>query len=82
MTHRCNIRCEGCYYFEGDKQHATEIIDPESWRGLMQAEQKRGITYVVLAGAEPSLVPELLAVCFDGTRSRPLDNSHEMLIYS
>jgi len=65
MTHRCNIRCEGCYYFEGDKQHATEIIDPESWRGLMQAEQKRGITYVVLAGAEPSLVPELLAVCFD-----------------
>ena len=65
MTRRCNIRCEGCYYFEGDKQHAAEVRDPAAWRALMQAEQERGITYVVLAGAEPSLVPELLAVCFD-----------------
>lgn len=65
MTHRCNIRCEGCYYFEGDKQHTEEISDCEAWRTLMQAERERGITYVVLAGAEPSLVPELLAVCFE-----------------
>ena len=65
MTRRCNIRCEGCYYFEGDKQHAAEVRDPKAWRALMQAERERGITYVVLAGAEPSLVPELLAVCFD-----------------
>jgi MoaA/NifB/PqqE/SkfB family radical SAM enzyme len=65
MTHRCNIRCEGCYYFEGDKQHAAEILDPAAWRELMRAERERGITFVVLAGAEPSLVPELLAVCFE-----------------
>lgn len=64
MTRRCNIRCEGCYYFEGDKQHAVEVGDPEAWRALMQAERSRGITYVVLAGAEPSLVPDLLQVCF------------------
>lgn len=64
MTRRCNIRCEGCYYFEGEKQHAVEVRDPEAWRTLMQAERERGITYVVLAGAEPSLVPELLGVCF------------------
>jgi MoaA/NifB/PqqE/SkfB family radical SAM enzyme len=64
MTHRCNIRCEGCYYFEGDKQHAVENQDPSAWQGLMQNEKKRGITFVVLAGAEPSLVPELLNVCY------------------
>jgi len=63
MTCRCNIRCEGCYYFEGDKQHVTESCDPRAWRALMQAEKARGITFVVLAGAEPSLVPELLSVC-------------------
>ncbi len=63
MTTRCNIRCEGCYYYEGEKQHATENADPEAWRGLMQVEKARGITFVVLAGAEPSLVPERLAVC-------------------
>lgn len=64
MTHRCNIRCEGCYYFEGDKQFAREVTDPAAWRGLMQSEKKRGITFVVLAGAEPSLVPELCEVCY------------------
>jgi MoaA/NifB/PqqE/SkfB family radical SAM enzyme len=64
MTRRCNIRCEGCYYFEGDKQHAAELGDPEAWRALMRAERERGITFVVLAGAEPSLVPDLLHVCY------------------
>ena len=24
MTNRCNIRCDGCYYYEGDKQFARE----------------------------------------------------------
>lgn len=65
MTTRCNIRCDGCYYYEGDKQHATDNRDPEAWRTLMRAEKARGITFVVLAGAEPSLVPEICAVCYD-----------------
>ncbi|NQU12560.1 MAG: radical SAM protein, partial [Desulfobacteraceae bacterium] len=65
MTNRCNIRCEGCYYYEGDKQFAKEKGDPEAWRKLMMDEKARGITYVVLAGAEPSLVPELCQVCFE-----------------
>jgi uncharacterized Fe-S cluster-containing radical SAM superfamily protein len=64
MTNRCNIRCEGCYYYVGEKQFAGENRDPEAWRGLMQGEKSRGITYVVLAGAEPSLVPELCEVCY------------------
>jgi len=63
MSNRCNIRCEGCYYFEGEKQHAHENGSPEAWRALMRAERARGITFVVLAGAEPALVPELLEVC-------------------
>ncbi|MFC1856847.1 radical SAM protein [Thermodesulfobacteriota bacterium] len=64
MTNRCNIRCEGCYYYEGEKQFAKEYKDLEAWRKLMQAEKERGITYVVLAGAEPSLVTELCEACY------------------
>ncbi|MFZ3157843.1 MAG: radical SAM protein [Smithella sp.] len=64
MSNRCNIRCDGCYYFEGEKQFAKETGDVEAWRELMRVEKSRGITYVVLAGAEPSLVPELLDVCY------------------
>ena len=65
MTNRCNLRCDGCYYYEGDKQFAVENNDSEAWRELMRQEKARGITYVVLAGAEPSLVPELCRVCHD-----------------
>ena len=65
MSNRCNIRCEGCYYFIGDKQFADENNDPAAWRDLFAAEKKRGITFVVLAGAEPSLVPQLCAVCHE-----------------
>jgi organic radical activating enzyme len=65
MTNRCNIRCNGCYYFLGEKQFAKENNDPEAWRALMKEEKKRGITYVVLAGAEPSLVPDILQACYD-----------------
>ncbi len=64
MTHRCNIRCEGCYYYEGEKQFVPENREPEAWRRLMAAEKERGITFVVLAGAEPALVPELCEVCY------------------
>jgi MoaA/NifB/PqqE/SkfB family radical SAM enzyme len=65
MSNRCNLRCEGCYYYEGEKQFAVEKQEVEAWRRLMRSEKERGITYVVLAGAEPSLVPELLEVCFE-----------------
>ncbi len=65
MSNRCNIRCEGCYYFAGEKQFAEENRDKEAWRQLLKAEKERGITFVVLAGAEPSLVPELCGVCYD-----------------
>jgi hypothetical protein len=64
MCNRCNLRCEGCYYYEGEKQFTGENGDADAWRALMRAEKERGITYVVLAGAEPSLAPELLEVCF------------------
>ena len=64
MSNRCNLCCDGCYYYEGEKQFTEESGDAGAWRALMRSEKARGITYVVLAGAEPSLVPELLEVCF------------------
>jgi len=65
MANCCNIYCEVCYYYEVDKQFARENRVPDAWRALMRAEKERGITYVVLAGAEPVLAPWLLEVCYD-----------------
>lgn len=65
ISNRCNLRCEGCYYYEGEKQYAEENRDPEAWRQLMRAERERGITFAVLAGAEPALLPEVCQACHD-----------------
>lgn len=64
MSNRCNIRCEGCYYFAGDKQFAEENTNEKSWQQLLESEKERGITFAVLAGAEPSLVPKLCEICY------------------
>ncbi len=63
MSNRCNIRCEGCYYFAGEKQFARENNDEQAWRQLFLSEKERGVTFAVLAGAEPSLVPNLCEIC-------------------
>lgn len=65
MTSACQLRCEGCYYFQGDKYAVRDQRDPEQWRAFFEGEKERGITYVVLAGAEPALVPKLLRTCYD-----------------
>ncbi len=65
MSNRCNIRCEGCYYFAGEKQFAKENVNVHDWQQLLEAEKERGITYVVLAGAEAALVPDLCKTCYD-----------------
>jgi MoaA/NifB/PqqE/SkfB family radical SAM enzyme len=57
VTSKCNIRCDGCYYFAGEKSLTKDQIDPEKWRSLFEKEKERGITFVVLAGAEPAIVP-------------------------
>jgi MoaA/NifB/PqqE/SkfB family radical SAM enzyme len=65
MTSRCNLRCDGCYYYEGDKQNTVDERDPAKWQALFESEKARGITFVVLAGAEPGLVPDLCQACYD-----------------
>lgn len=65
VTSTCQLRCDGCYYFEGDKHQVKDNRDPGAWRQLLQRERERGITYVNLAGAEPSLVPKVLRACYE-----------------
>lgn len=65
VTSVCQLRCDGCYYYEGEKSLVQDNKDPAAWRQLFEQEKVRGITYVVLAGAEPSLVPAVLQACYD-----------------
>jgi len=61
VTSRCNLRCEGCFYFEGDDyKQATEEEELVAWRAFFADQERRGVTFVSLVGAEPALEQERL----------------------
>jgi hypothetical protein len=57
----CNLRCEGCLYFEGpDRLGHGDIAGDAVWDALFAAEKARGVNFAYLAGAEPALAPARL----------------------
>jgi len=61
ITQRCNLKCEGCYYFEGGRtNHVPEVISIEAWERFFAAEAERHVTMAYFVGAEPALHQERL----------------------
>jgi len=63
LTKRCNLRCEGCFFFEGE----LSVIYPEAktdaeYDAFFADEVRRGVNYPHFAGAEPALVQERLRI--------------------
>ncbi len=56
ITNRCNLFCEGCYFFEGDGSALQREEDETSkWEELFKQFAAEGVKHVNLAGAEPTL---------------------------
>lgn len=55
----CNLKCEGCLFFEGEtfSQHRDSKSSDE-WDRLFAGEALRGVNLAYMSGAEPSLVPD------------------------
>src|SRR3984957_1207324 len=63
LTSRCNLRCEGCFYFEGDDyKQAMEQESLAEWRAFFEEQARRGVTFASLAGAEPALEQDRLEI--------------------
>ncbi len=62
LTNKCNIRCEGCWYFEGDFDSAVkELSDLNAIRAFAGKLAADGVTHATLIGGEPTLVPDRVA---------------------
>lgn len=56
---RCNLKCEGCYYFEGGStHHLSPKADEGAWSRFFAAEAARGVSMAYFVGAEPALAPK------------------------
>jgi hypothetical protein len=61
ITQRCNLKCEGCYYFEGSLGDLVQEEDSaEAWDEFFAAEAERGVSIAYFVGAEPALHQERL----------------------
>ncbi len=89
ITHRCNLRCTGCYYFEEgmDRFHTAEAEAAlDRW---IERERARGTNFVTIVGGEPSLVLHRLeklyahfrlSVATNGLRRIPFEGFEELPI--
>lgn len=56
ITDLCNLNCKGCLYFAGqDREGISEVKDREAVEQFFAQEAARGVNYLQIAGAEPSL---------------------------
>lgn len=61
ITQRCNLKCEGCYYFEGSlTQPVREEKSIVAWEDFFAAEGRRKVTMAYFVGAEPALEQDRL----------------------
>lgn len=58
----CNLRCEGCLFFDRDGHYAGPSSPPSSgvFSHFFAEERKRGVNYPIFGGAEPALRQDIL----------------------
>ena len=56
ITHVCNLRCVGCYYFEEGMDKHESPKDEAFFDDFLQKEKERGTNFITIVGGEPSLV--------------------------
>lgn len=61
ISHRCNLRCEGCYFFDNDSHiHDDDATSIRVYEDFFATERLRGIRIGQFFGAEPALYQERL----------------------
>ncbi len=60
ITHKCNLRCQGCYFFAEGMERAGKNGDEATFDGFIARELERGTNFVTIVGGEPGLVPDRL----------------------
>jgi len=65
LTHACNIRCQGCYFFSEELDRHKAPKDEEVFDRFLDQEEARGTNFITVLGGEPSLMPERLKKVYD-----------------
>jgi hypothetical protein len=78
ITHKCNLRCRGCYFFAEEMDKSGEA-SREDLKVFIQTQKSRGINFVTVIGGEPSLFPDRLRLVADNFRVMVVTNGLKAL---
>lgn len=65
LTHVCNLRCKGCYYFEEGMDNFYTKEAEKALDEWIKKEKDRGTNFVTIVGGEPSLALNRLKKVYD-----------------
>ncbi len=76
LTHECNLRCKGCYYFEEgmDKIVDTSANLDAAFKQFLDSEKERGTNFITIVGGEPSLQLDRLKMVYDNFKMNVATN--------
>jgi 2-iminoacetate synthase ThiH len=64
ITNRCNLRCKGCFPQAKHRLSMSELNESKL-REIMEEARELGISFILLAGGEPLVRPEILKITKD-----------------
>ncbi|MGZ4907907.1 MAG: radical SAM/SPASM domain-containing protein [Halobacteriota archaeon] len=65
VTDKCNLRCKGCIAFAHQERRSTAELSEDRLRNLVSEAHQLGVSGIILAGGEPLIRKELLAITKD-----------------
>ncbi len=74
ITHVCNLRCTGCYFFEEGMDKIAPPEDEAVFDDFIQKEKERGTNFVTIVGGEPSLALGRLKKIYDNFKTSVATN--------
>lgn len=66
ITTRCNLHCKGCYARANhncvDQNESNKVLSANDWNRIFDEAQELGVSFVLLAGGEPFMRPDVLEI--------------------
>ena len=81
LTHRCNLRCVGCYFFAEDMDRREAPRADAQFEAFLGRERARGTNFVTVIGGEPSLALDRLQMLAAHFRTTVVTNGLRRIPY-
>ncbi|MDZ8064888.1 MAG: radical SAM protein [Nostoc sp. DedQUE08] len=75
LTHACNLRCQGCYFFLDELDQFKAPKDEAEFDTFIAHEKSRGTNFITVVGGEPSLMLERLQKLYQNFRLMVVTNA-------